>query len=293
MSTLEGAANGGRVADFPITDEEFLKFRDFFYRKSGVQFAPNKRYFVDRRIAERARAKDCPTFRDYFIALRFDASGLELQELINLLTVNETYFFRENYQLDALARFVLPEISDRKRRPGDTISIWSLPCSTGEEAYSIAITVLDGWPQSDQFNIEIEASDIDTRALTQAKAGVYGERSLMNVTSDQRGRYFRRVGANYEIIPAMRESVDFFQLNISNEAEMALHHNVDVIFCRNLLIYFDDVSRREAVAAIFESLVPGGFVFLGHSESMSRMSSLFKSRRLGDCTVYQRPLEGG
>ena len=286
-------AEDGRVADFPITDAEFLKFRDFFYRRSGVQFAVNKRYFVDRRIAERAKAKGCATFRDYFVALRFDATGVELQALINLLTVNETYFFRENYQLDALARFVLPEVAVRRRRPTDTITIWSLPCSTGEEAYSIAISVLDGWPQSDQFNVEIEASDIDTNALAQAKAGVYGARSLMNVTSDQRARYFRQVGANYEIIPEMRESIDFFQINLSNKAEMALHHNVDVIFCRNLLIYFDDVSRREAVEAIYESLVPGGFVFLGHSESMSRMSSLFTSRRMGDCTVYQRPREGG
>ncbi len=293
MSELITAEDGGRVADFPITDAEFLKFRDYFYRRSGVQFAVNKRYFVDRRIAERARANGCATFRDYFITLRFDATGAELQELINLLTVNETYFFRENYQLDALARSVLPEIAARRRRPGDTITIWSLPCSTGEEAYSIAIAVLDGWPQSDQFNVEIEASDIDTKVLTQAKTGVYGARSLMNVTSDQRARYFRPLGADYQIIPEMRESIDFFQLNISNKSEMALHHNVDVIFCRNMLIYFDDVSRREAVEAIYESLVPGGFVFLGHSESMSRMSSLFTPRRMGGCTVYQRPREGG
>jgi chemotaxis protein methyltransferase CheR len=256
-----------------------------------VQFAESKRYFVDKRIAERARAKDCDTFRQYFTLLRYDTSGAETQQLINLMTVNETYFFRENYQLEALVRFVLPQIAARKR-PGDTIRIWSLPCSTGEEPYSIAISVLEGWAQSDQFQIEILGSDVDTRVLASAAAGVYGERSLQHVGPKERGRYFRRVAGNeYQIIDELRESIDFFQLNISSKTEMSRYRNVDVIFCRNLLIYFDDLSRREAVESIFESLVPGGFVFLGHSESMSRMSSLFTSKRVGDCTVYQRPPE--
>jgi chemotaxis protein methyltransferase CheR len=276
--------------DFPITDAEFLKFRDFFYEKTGVQFGLTKRYFVDKRIAERARAKGSQTFREYFMLLRLDASGTEVQQLINLLTVNETYFFRENYQLETLARFVLPEIAARKK-PGDTIRIWSLPCSTGEEPYSIAITVLDSWADSDRYQIEILGSDLDTRVLSGAAAGVYGERSLQNVGPAIRARYFRPKGNDYQIIPELRESIEFFRLNLSSKSEMARHRNVDVIFCRNLLIYFDDVSRREAVESIYESLPPGGFVFLGHSESMSRMSSLFTPRRLGDCTVYQRPLE--
>ena len=279
------------VPDFPITSEEFVRFRDFFYQKTGVQFAETKRYFVDKRIVERGRANDCETFRQYFMFVRCDASGVELQQLINILTVNETYFFRENYQLESLTRFVLPNIASRKRA-GDSIRIWSLPCSTGEEPYSIAISVLDNWAQSDAFQIDISGSDLDTRVLADAKAGIYGERSLQHVGSAQRARYFRRLAdKEYQIIPELRESIDFFQLNVSSKQEMARYKNIDVIFCRNLLIYFDDLSRREAVESIYESLVPGGFVFLGHSESMSRMSSLFTPRRLGDCTVYQRPLE--
>jgi chemotaxis protein methyltransferase CheR len=280
----------GQLADFPITSEEFVRFRDFFHQKIGVQFAENKRYFVDKRIAERARAKGCESFTDYFRMLRFDASGTETQQLINLLTVNETYFFRENYQLEALVKFVLPEIAARKK-PGDTIRIWSLPCSTGEEPYSIAISVLDSWKQSDDYALEILGSDVDTRVLASAQAGIYGERSLQNVGPALRQKYFRRLGGDYQIIPELRESIDLFQLNLSSKKEMSRYRNIDIIFCRNLLIYFDDVSRREAVESIFESLPPGGFVFLGHSESMSRMSSLFTPRRLGDCTVYQRPLE--
>ena len=288
VTDVFGARN---LPDFPITSEEYIRFRDFFYAKTGVQFSENKRYFVDKRVAERARANDCDTFRQYFMFLRSAGSAGELQQLINLLTVNETYFFRENYQLESLVRFALPEIAARKR-PGDTIRIWSLPCSTGEEPYSIAISVLDSWRQSDQFQIEILGSDVDTRVLADAKAGIYGERSLQNVPPAARARYFTRRPENeYQIISELRESIDFFRLNISSKFEMSRHRNVDVVFCRNLLIYFDDVSRREAVEPIFESLVPGGFIFLGHSESMSRMSSLFSPRRLGDSTVYQRPLE--
>jgi chemotaxis protein methyltransferase CheR len=277
------------LSDFPITSEEYIRFRDFFYQKTGVQFSEAKRYFVDKRIAERARVNGCDNFRQYFTLVR--GAAAELQQLINLLTVNETYFFRENYQLEALVRSVLPQIASRKR-PGDTIRIWSLPCSTGEEPYSIAISVLDSWPQSDAYQIEILASDLDTRVLADAKAGIYGERSLQHVDAAVRGRYFtRRPGNEHQIISELRESIDFFQLNLSSKIEMSRYRNIDIVFCRNLLIYFDDLSRREAVESIFESLVPGGFIFLGHSESMSRMSSLFVSRRFGDCTVYQRPAE--
>jgi chemotaxis protein methyltransferase CheR len=186
----------------------------------------------------------------------------------------------------------LPEIAARKS-PGDPIKIWSLPCSTGEEPYSIAISVLEEWSRSDEFDIEILGSDIDTRVLADAKAGIYGERSLHNVSPKLRARYFRTAGeTDFQIIPELRESIDFSRVNVSKKNDMTRFRNIDVVFCRNLLIYFDDTSRREAVEAIFESLHCGGFLYLGHSESMSRMSSLFKARRLGDSIVYQRPLEG-
>lgn len=291
MSPLPELYGKSKASAFVISDEEFRKLRDYFYTKVGIQFAESKRYFVDKRVADRAAIKGCDTFREYFMLLRLDSSGGEIQELINSLTVNETYFFREKYQLNSLARFALPELAARKR-VGDTIRIWSLPCSTGEEPYSIAITVLDDWAQSDAYQIEILASDVDTRVLVNARAGVYGPRSLQNVGLGVRNRYFRPLkGDEYQIIPELRESIEFFQLNISQKNEMARYRNFDIVFCRNLLIYFDDISRREAVESIFESLVPGGFVFLGHAESMSRMSSLFIPRRLGDSTVYQRPPE--
>jgi chemotaxis protein methyltransferase CheR len=272
-----------------ISPQEFAKFCEFFYRKTGIVFTESKRYFVERRVLDRMEATQCPSFRDYFATVRFETGGQEMQRLVNAMTVNETYFFREEYQFDALVGGILPEVSANKD-PGDTIRIWSLPCSTGEEPYSIAIYILEGWDKADQFSIEILASDIDSRALGEASAGLYGERSLSRVPASLRQKYFCPADdANFEIAEALRESIDFSAVNIVEAAQMRNYSNIDVIFCRNLLIYFDDLARRQAMETLYECLAPGGFICLGHSESMSRMSSLFKPRRISGAIVYQKP----
>jgi len=155
-------------ADITISDDDFDKFREYFYRKTGIIFDQNKRYFVDRRLIERIKATGHNSFKSYFIFLRFESSGKELQNLINILTVNETYFFREEYQFKCMVNRMLPEIISRKRS-GDIIRIWSIPASTGEEPYSIAIYLLEYWKDIDKWDVEIIASDIDTNALENAK----------------------------------------------------------------------------------------------------------------------------
>jgi chemotaxis protein methyltransferase CheR len=272
-----------------ISDEDFLRFREFFYRKTGIMFADNKRYFVDKRLRERMAACNLATFRDYFNLVRFQSNGTELQHLVNAMTVNETYFYREEYQFRCMVESILPEVT-RKRKAGDPVRIWIMPCSTGEEAYSVALYLLDHWPRVDDFAVEIVASDIDTEVLEHAKRGIYGERSLQYVPKATVGRYMTRVGGDlYRIIPEIRDSVSFVQANLADAASTARFRDFDVVFCRNLLIYFDDISRREAAETIFEVLQPGGFVCLGHSESMSRVSSLFAVRKFPSAIVYQKP----
>jgi chemotaxis protein methyltransferase CheR len=268
--------------------QEFAKFCEFFYRKTGIVFSESKRYFVERRVVDRMEATQCQTFREYFAMVRFETEGQEMQRLVNAMTVNETYFFREDYQFDALVSGILPELSEKKRSDG-TIRIWSLPCSTGEEPYSIAIYILEGWNRADDFNIEILASDIDSRALCEARNGVYGERALSRVPQKIRAKYFSVVAEGFQIAEALRESIDFSTVNIVDAAQIRNYYNIDVIFCRNLLIYFDDLARRQAMETLYECLAPGGFICLGHSESMSRMSSLFRPRKIGDAIVYQKP----
>ncbi|CAK0766656.1 Chemotaxis protein methyltransferase 2 [Gammaproteobacteria bacterium] len=271
-----------------ITEEEFQKFRDFFYRKTGIFFEDNKRYFVDKRLMERIEVTKNDNFRNYFVTLRFQSSGEELQTLINLMTVNETYFFREEYQFQCMVRSLLPELVQHRRRD-DSIRIWSLPSSSGEEPYSIAIYLLEHWAPVDDYNIELIASDIDTKILTKARQGIYEERSLTHLPEAIRRKYFRNTGiGKYEISEDLKESVDFTQVNLADLTQMRAYRSFDLIFCRNLLIYYDDESRRIAAEALFNALRPGGFICLGHSESMSRITSLFSVRKFPEAIVYQK-----
>ncbi len=272
-----------------ISAEEFQKFRDFFYRKTGIHFEDTKRYFVDKRLIERIQATDSDNFRNYFVMLRFQASGEELQALINLMTVNETYFFREEYQFRCLVNSILPEIAQRKGRD-EPIRIWSVPSSSGEEPYSLAIYLLEHWPRVDEYDIELVASDIDTSILEKARQGCYDKRAVSHLPEPLLRKYFSALpNVQYQISDDLRHSVEFTQVNITDLSQMRGYRDFDVVFCRNLLIYFDDTSRRVAAEALFNALRPGGFICLGHSESMSRITPLFKVRKFPEAIVYQKP----
>jgi chemotaxis protein methyltransferase CheR len=280
------------VTPIVITDADFLKFREFFYRKTGIHFEENKRYFVDKRLIDRIEATGAENFRAYFIALRFESDGAELQQLVNTMTVNETYFFREVYQFDCLVKDMLAEVVRHKRR-GERIRIWSIPSSTGEEPYSIAIYLLERWPLINDYEVEIMSSDIDTTVLSAAQRGVYSARSIGQLPKPYLDKYFRRLPDNeFAISRDLVAAVDFSRVNLSDANDTRKFRNIDVIFCRNLLIYFDDLSRRLAAEAMYDALSPGGFVCLGHSESMSRISALYTVRRFPDAMVYQKPMQG-
>ena len=275
-----------------ITDADFLKFRDFFYRKTGIHFDEGKRYFVDKRLIERIEATGADDFRSYFIALRFETKGVELQQLVNAMTVNETYFFREAYQFDCMVKDMLTEVVKRKR-PGGRIRIWSIPSSTGEEPYSIAIYLLERWPLIDQYEVEILSSDIDTTVLESAQRGVYSARSVAQLPPEYLARYFKQRNANEFVISRdLVAAVDFSRVNLTDAGDTRAFRDIDIIFCRNLLIYFDDLSRRVAAEAMYDAMSPGGFICLGHSESMSRITPLFQPRRFADAMVHQKPIKG-
>ena len=274
-----------------LSPEDFARFREFYYRKTGNWFDEAKRYYVDKRVLARMRSTGCNSFREYFVRLRFDADGSELQALINSMTVNETYFFREEYQFQCLARSMLPQIAARKR-PGDTIRIWSLPCSTGEEVYSLAIYLLEYWSQVDDYDVEIVGSDIDTAALDRAREGIYDRRPVHALPDSVLRRYFRRLAdGRHQILGGIRDSVRLTRVNLEDPLETRSYRGFDVVFCRNLLIYFDDAARRRAAETLFDALNPGGYICLGHSEFMSRISPLFRPARFPEAIVYQKPEE--
>ena len=270
-----------------LSQDEMERVGDLLYRWSGMIFGASKRYYIERRIADRMAKTGHADARSYLAFVSGDLA--EREALINAFTINETYFYREHHQLAALAHEILPELI-KSKRPGDLVRIWSMPCSTGEEAYSIAIWLLENWPLVDAYNIEIVGSDIDTQALDQAHAGKYAARSLAKLPAPVVESYFEAErGHRRKIIDDLRESVRFAPANIVDRTTLTGLGKFDVILCRNLLIYFDDASRRQAAANLYESLNPGGFLCLGHSESMTRISDKFAMARLEDAIVYRRP----
>jgi chemotaxis protein methyltransferase CheR len=273
-----------------VTEEEFRRLCEFLYRRTGMVFTETKRYYVDRRITDRMAATGAASFASYFARLRGDLNG-EIEQFINAFTVNETYFYREEHQLRCLTNDLLAERTAAVHR-AQTIRIWSIPCSTGEEPYSIAIWLLENWAQVDAYDIEIVGSDIDTQVLEAARTGIYGRRALMRLTPALIEKYFDRVDEDrWRVIEDLRQSVRFSPANVVDASETRPQGQFDVIFCRNVLIYFDDASRRIAAENLFESLLPGGFICLGHTESMSRISPLFEVCRFADAIVYRRARE--
>jgi chemotaxis protein methyltransferase CheR len=261
-------------------------FCDFLYRRTGMSYGETKRYYIERRLADRMAAAGTKSFTAYMNLLR--TGGAEVEQLVNSFTVNETYFYREDDQLRCMSRSLLPEIVAR-RGPGDPVRLWCVPCSTGEEPYSVAIWLLENWALVDAYHVDIVGSDIDTKTLAAALEGDYGERALARLPAPLRDRYFEPLrNGQRRIIQDLRESVHFTAVNLVDSASMASHGRFDVIFCRNVLIYFDDASRLQASNNLYDALQPGGFICLGHSESMARISDRFVLRRFEDAIVYQR-----
>ena len=270
-----------------LVQGEMERVAELLYRWTGMTFGASKRYYIERRIGDRMAKTSMADARAYLAFVASDSA--EREALINAFTINETYFYREDHQLTALGREILPAVI-RTRRPGDLVRIWSMPCSTGEEAYSIAIWLLENWPLVDAYNIEIVGSDIDTYALDQAREGCFAARALAKLPEAVVERYFEpEHGHRRKIIDDLRESVRFVPANIVDRSTLIPLGRFDVILCRNLLIYFDDASRIQAARNLHESLNPGGFLCLGHSESMTRISDKFAMARLEDAIVYRKP----
>jgi chemotaxis protein methyltransferase CheR len=271
-----------------ISQEDVRRLCEFLYRRTGMSFADDKRYFIDRRLAERIVATGSHSFQSYFAMLRVDADH-EIEHLVNAFTVNETYFYREEHQLRCMTSNLLENVLVGKNA-GEPIRIWSIPCSTGEEPYSIAIWLMENWSEVDRYNIEIMGSDIDTRVLESASEGIYSVRSLMRLPKSVIDRYFRAIDeGRYQIDDGLRDSIRFTRANLIDTQDMAAYRSYDIVFCRNVLIYFDDASRRVAAENLYDCLKPGGYICLGHSETMSRISPLFQVSRFTDAIVYQKP----
>jgi chemotaxis protein methyltransferase CheR len=274
-----------------LTDAEFVRLRNYFYQRTGIRFEHNKRYFVDKRVIACMQAANAGDFSSWFARLRLGGEQQLEQELLNRLTVHETYFLREDYQLECMVAHVLPAVL-RERGRRNPIRILSVPCSSGEEPYSIALWLLEHWKEINEVDVSIAGLDIDAESIAAARAGIYGSRAVQRLSAEMLKRWFDPVPEGQKLKPIIRDAIDLHEANVCDTTQMRRHRDYDIVFCRNLLIYFDEAASVRAAENLFGALRPGGFLFLGHTESMSRVSSIFDPVRLPQTTVYQRPWEG-
>jgi chemotaxis protein methyltransferase CheR len=280
--------------EIPMSAEEFRLLRDFVYQHCGLNFTEDSRYLLVKRLGKRLQQHNLKTFKDYYYFLRYNPNKeRELSEVVDLLTTNETYFFREDFQLRSFVEDILPEVRQRKEREGKkTLRIWSAGCSSGEEPYTIAMLLLDK-PWLKGWRVEVVGTDISHRVLQMAREGVYGEASFRSTDLAQRRRFFTDVDGRSRVNDDVRSLVSISHLNLFDSARIGLVGKMDVIFCRNVIIYFDKAGKKSVIDNFFQRLVPEGFLLLGHSESLINLSTSFKLRHLQHDMVYQKPAQGG
>ena len=281
----------------PLNPQEYQTFCEFIYQHTGLRFTVDKRYFVDRRLNDSMKEAGTETFSDYF-ALLTPTGSHERQRLINRLTVNETSFLRESQQLQCLTDHLLPDIQQqhagkptgRRHRSQREVRIWCIPCSSGEEPYSISMYLREHLTGYQEEHIKLMASDINTEILEHAREGLFGEHTLRRLPSEWREKYFSQVGHLRQISEDIRSRVHFTRINLHCRKDMEKMSDIDIIFCRNLLIYFDATSQQQAADLLYRSLAPGGFLCLGQSESLNRFRSPFLTRKFGTTYVLQKPM---
>jgi chemotaxis protein methyltransferase CheR len=272
----------------PMSDAEFRMLSELLRGHCGLHFDAETRYVFERRVMRRVRELDLTSFAAYHLLLRGGSEGAqELARLVDELTINETYFFRERAQLTALASEIVPEL--RVARDDRPVSIWSAGCSSGEEPYSVVILAREaGLVPGVDFRVY--ASDISHRMLRRAREGVYRDASFRETEHSLCERYFARCEQGRRIAEEVKNQVDFINLNLFDASKLALLGTMDVILCRNVIIYFDAAGKRRAIQTFHDKLRPGGYLLLGHSESLINLSTSFELHQLRRDLVYRRPI---
>jgi chemotaxis protein methyltransferase CheR len=276
-----------------MTAEEFRLLAELIYDHCGMHWREDMRFLMERRLAPRLRANDLADFNAYYRLLRFEpARNAELEAAVEALTTNETYFFREQNQLQSFREELLPLLA-REREKARRLRIWSAGCSSGEEAYTVAILVLEsglfsGW------DVEVFGSDISRKVIALARKGLYAKAALRDTPPELMARYFQREeDGRFQVKPQLKQMVSFGHMNLLDERMLALVGRVDVVFCRNVMIYFDLPARRRLLRSFHAKLSEGGYLLLGHSESLINVTADFELVHLQHDLVYRKPVSAG
>ena len=278
MSERHGAGHG-------LTDHELSEIRMLIEERSGIHFDESRERFLSTRVREHMNERKYTRVSELLRAVR--KTNVEYDSFLERMLTQETSFFRYPAVYEAFEKRVLPEIHVSKfwKNPR-TLRVWSAGCSTGEEPYSIAITIADSLSFADAWNVEILATDVGKQALKNAEKGVYSERSLVGVNEKQLSAHFTKEENKFHVKPRLKKMISFAPMNLASPVYVG---RMDLIFCMNVLIYFTEERRRALVQRFYEALEPGGYLFLGHSESISKMPVKFQAIVLGDCILYRKP----
>ena len=277
-----------------MTEEEFRLIRDIIYSHCGLFFDSDTKYLLEKRLAKRLPLHQLKDFKEYYHFLKYERrKDQEMSDLMDILTTNETYFFREAFQLKALTDEILPEIKSVKEKKGDkTLRIWSAGCSTGEEPYTIAMLILEMGCFQD-WRVEIIGTDISHRVLQHSRKAVYGKSSFRATEDHYIGSFFQAQENGYKVNDEVRELVTISHLNLFDQNRLALLGRMDVIFCRNVIIYFDQAAKKKIIETFYRMLNDGAYLLLGHSESLMNISTAFALKHLKNDMVYQKPCAPG
>jgi chemotaxis protein methyltransferase CheR len=272
-----------------LTDGDFKLFRDYVHENCGIYFEDNKMYLMQNRLSRRLNELGIKSFRDYYYYVKYDNSRQEFNNLINIITTNETSFFRNEPQLESFANDILPKVIREKRNEKNkTLKIWSAGCSSGEEPYTLAMVLIEKLKSTNFLDIQIFANDISQKVLQTARQGIYSENRVINVKPDFRKRYFSNDGGNYKVNQDIKRLINFSQMNLNDQSQFVLLQNMDFVFCRNVMIYFSDESKKKLVRNFYNILKPGGYLYLGHSETLHGISKSFKLKFYNNCLTYQK-----
>jgi len=260
------------MQELALKDSEFQKFSRYVYDMCGINLHQGKKELLKARLGKILRQRDFRSFREYYDQVVNDRSGHELILLLDSISTNLTYFFREPEHFEFLRTKALPEIMDREASSrNNNIRFWSAGCSSGEEAYSIAIAVGEALGNTKKWRIKILATDLSTKVLAKASAGIYDEEKISTLPYELKRRYFQKGGNKWKgylrLKKEIREKIDFQRLNFMEEFHFK--KLFDVIFCRNVMIYFDNPTRKALVGKFYQNLSNGGYLFIGHAESLT------------------------
>lgn len=259
----------------PLTDMEFNMFSEYLYQYAGINLTPQKKNLLATRLTQTIDRQGFKSFKEYFEYMKTDMSGKTLSEFINRISTNHTYFFREEEHFDFMKTRALPEFKERLEKEKD-LRIWSAGCSNGSEPYTIAMLLDDFFDlESSLWDTSILATDISEKVLNLAKEGIYKPTDIEKIPPLWKMKYFKKINADsFQVVDTIRHNVIYRRLNLLSE--FPFKRPFHVIFCRNVMIYFDEPTKNKIIQKFYDKLVPGGYLLIGHSETIDRGASNFE-----------------